>query len=710
MDEGRTLPLPAMQQWAWASQAPAQPAAAGHAVFVTIATADRAAQSRILARSVRGCHRNARLAVLAIGGGSAAFGDMYDLVVPLDELPREGLADLRFRYPTAELCPALKPWLIRHLFDRFAGTAIVYLDADIELFSPLAEAEAALAHGANLVLTPHLLRPAADRGRDRPPLRSGAFNAGFLAFAASAEARGFVGWWCERVRNGDGRDPALVDRNWLETAPAICDRVAVLRHPGYNVAYWNAHERPLSCLAGSWTAAGWPLRFVHYSRWEPREQTAEDYLARYFPRDFSAEYQSVAALFADYRRRLQEEAAAEPETLRAADELHSPAGEPIPDLVRRAYARHAPAAAGGEAEVFGHAVAVLNAPSGERAAVPELPMTVLYDEIWRRHGDLRHRFEVERADGRLAYLRWLVEAGAAELGLPAAFVKPARTALDRARLRELEEGAQPPPPAIPGRGPAAPPAAGDALATLLAARDAERDQLRRQAEDVRLLVGSNKALRRELEGLRVRHWRDAETIGSLEAELAETRRAREAALRRGRDLDGEIAMLRGRPTHRLARWLGIARPRRATACGRRDRLPGDGPFLRRGFVLGEAALIVGTRVRRTLTAPSGTLIYGPYLTLPAGRYAVAVEAQLYRRLPVLARFRLDVVCDGARRVLAMRDFGLSALRPRRRCELLFSVAEEAPDCEVRIWARRGTPLEIAAIELAELSDEPGPAA
>src|SRR6266851_297942 len=204
MDEGSNFPLPLTQGWAWENQvkpAPVGGVHGGRATFVTIVTADRAAQSRIFARSARECHPDARLVVLVLGAAvpPRIFEDLYDLVIPAEQLVLGGLADMRFRYSIAELCFALKPWVIQHLFDKFADEPIYYFDADIELFTPLTEAETALAHGANLVLTPHILQPGLDQGRERALLRSGSFNAGFLAIAPSAQARAFVGWWCERV-------------------------------------------------------------------------------------------------------------------------------------------------------------------------------------------------------------------------------------------------------------------------------------------------------------------------------------------------------------------------------------------------------------------------------------------------------------------------------------------------------------------------------
>ncbi len=442
MDEGRAFPLPVTQSRARDIQVgPVRigRAAVGRATFVTIATPDRAAQSRVFARSARQCHPDARLAVLALNpdGTPGMFEDVYDLVISVEQLSLGCLADMRFRYSTAELCFALKPWLFRHLFEKFPDEPVYYFDSDIELFTPLAEAEAALARGANLVLTPHILQPAPDQDSEEALLRSGSFNAGFLAVAPSAQGRGFVAWWGERLKTGCTLEATCGDQRWLDLVPSICDGVAILRHPGYNFACWNVHERPLSCLGGAWTAAGRPLRFVHYTKWNLREQDSEQYLARYFRRD----YQPFAGLFADYQKKVREEDRFGEERPRGVyGEVLAPCRNPVPDLVRGAYARHAPTVDGHACEVFAHAVAILNAPSKIRADLPDLPITVLYDEIWQRHADLRYRFDIDRASGRLAYLRWLVEFGAAELGIPAAFATLARSALESVRVRQIEAG------------------------------------------------------------------------------------------------------------------------------------------------------------------------------------------------------------------------------------------------------------------------------
>src|SRR5690606_24035113 len=51
--------------------------------------------------------------------------------------------------------------------------------------------------------------------------------------------------------------------------PALFEHT-VLRDPGFNVAYWNLHERPLTKTAdGTVTAGGSPLRFFHFSGYRP---------------------------------------------------------------------------------------------------------------------------------------------------------------------------------------------------------------------------------------------------------------------------------------------------------------------------------------------------------------------------------------------------------------------------------------------------------
>ena len=266
-------------------------------------------------------------------------------------------------------------------------------------------------------------------------------------------------------------------------------------------------------------------------------------------------------------------------------------------------------------------------------------------------------------------------------------------------------------PPSPGEAAAVPAAsadgsAADAIAALIATRDRERDRARRQEDDLRALERLNRALRRDVLSLRVRCWRDEETIAELERELAAARQARDNAVRRGRRLAREAA------DRRSPRWwrplFADGTKQLIATAARQPVLPGDGPFFRRGFRLAEGTAIVGATVQRAKSAPSGVMVFGPYVALPPGLYAVEIEARLSRLLPAFARFTLDAVCDGARHIIEKRTFGLRTAAGWRRFAMVFSIweGEDHPDCEVRVWAPSATPLAIRRLELYRLDETP----
>src|SRR4029077_18127426 len=123
-------------------------------------------------------------------------------------------------------------WFFCLLLDSVGEEPIYYFDSDIELFTPLAEVEAALAHGANLVLTPHILQPAPDQHSEEALLRSGSLNAGFIAVAPTAQGHGFVAWWGERLRTGCTLEATCGDQKWLALGALIQRRGAVLERSG----------------------------------------------------------------------------------------------------------------------------------------------------------------------------------------------------------------------------------------------------------------------------------------------------------------------------------------------------------------------------------------------------------------------------------------------------------------------------------------------
>ena len=188
------------------------------------------------------------------------------------------LADLRDirvwamaeRYNITELCTAIKPMVFGALMQRFPGRAICYFDPDILITGPLIELQQAFADGAQVVLTPHVIGPSPrpDLFADDTLLRFGAYNLGFLGVRDTAATRGLMRWWAGKLEHQcliDLPHGLFVDQKWADLFPSLVDHAVILRHPGYNVAYWNLLERQVRFMDGTWTSNGEPLRFVHFS-------------------------------------------------------------------------------------------------------------------------------------------------------------------------------------------------------------------------------------------------------------------------------------------------------------------------------------------------------------------------------------------------------------------------------------------------------------
>lgn len=190
-------------------------------------------------------------------------------IVAISELGIPGLEDMVNRYSITELNTAIKPFVFEYLFNERDRQAVIYLDPDILVVSRLIELEDALESGAQAVLTPHILQPAENvEVHDQKMLQFGIYNLGFIALCNTPDVRRIVAWWGRRleqqciIRLEEG---LFVDQKWADLLPAFIDALHVLRHPGYNVAYWNLSQRKVCMENDQWLVNGKPLRFVHFS-------------------------------------------------------------------------------------------------------------------------------------------------------------------------------------------------------------------------------------------------------------------------------------------------------------------------------------------------------------------------------------------------------------------------------------------------------------
>jgi glycosyltransferase involved in cell wall biosynthesis len=241
----------------------------------TIIAKNYIAQARVLARSFLAHHPDGRFYTLIIdetAGFVVPSEEPFELLTPAD-IGCDEFLEMAARYSILELSTAVKPWLLRHLLDRF-DEPITYLDPDIEVFSSLQRLDdLAQAHG--LALTPHNTEPLPDDGH-RPSqvdiMIAGVYNLGYVSMAPGPQADRLLRWWSERLLRDCRVDPVwgyFVDQRWFDLAPGFADDYAIVRDPEFNVAYWNLHSREVAAVDGGYTVDGRPLAFFHYSGFYP---------------------------------------------------------------------------------------------------------------------------------------------------------------------------------------------------------------------------------------------------------------------------------------------------------------------------------------------------------------------------------------------------------------------------------------------------------
>jgi glycosyltransferase involved in cell wall biosynthesis len=276
--------------------------------FFTVATKNHLARVRVLMDSIARWHPECRGVLFLADQPDGCFdpsGESFE-VVPAESLGLPTFFDMALRYDAMEFTTAFKPFGFQWLFAQGAE-AVIYLDSDIEVHSRLDQAVASLRQGDSVVLTPHANLSLVDDfiPDDHQFLKAGVFNLGFMAARNCPDARRFIEWWGRRLQTqciSDQADNLFVDQRWCDLAPALVERLAVLKAPGYNLAYWNLPHRHVSRDAeGRYRVEGEALVFFHFSGLVDMEP---EILSRFQTRYRLADLPVVAELVTEYRARL----------------------------------------------------------------------------------------------------------------------------------------------------------------------------------------------------------------------------------------------------------------------------------------------------------------------------------------------------------------------------------------------------------------------
>ncbi|MDO8490176.1 MAG: glycosyltransferase [bacterium] len=273
----------------------------------TIVSKNYISRARVLIDSFYRFHPEIRCYVLIADtfDFDTQFQNEKFTIVTLDEVNIPALQEMAFQYDVIEFNTAVKPFFLKYLLNEAGFERVIYLDPDICIYNSL---DSLFHHlvDSNIILTPHLLKPYEDKHKpnDTDILIAGIYNLGFIGVKKSAETNSFLNWWMKKLQDHCLMQPEKgyhVDQKWIDFVPLFFRGTHVIQDPGYNVAYWNLHERPLSERAGEIFFGDSLLYFFHFSGYVPEMDRLSTHQNRH-----SLNSKLIRGLVSSYREKLLE--------------------------------------------------------------------------------------------------------------------------------------------------------------------------------------------------------------------------------------------------------------------------------------------------------------------------------------------------------------------------------------------------------------------
>jgi glycosyltransferase involved in cell wall biosynthesis/tetratricopeptide (TPR) repeat protein len=270
----------------------------------TIVSKNYLPYARTLCHSFHKYHPNTPFFVLLVDRVDGYFQPEHEpfYTIGIEDLDIPDHYGFCFKYTILELNTAAKPYFLSYLFDKHGVQKLIYLDPDILIFRSVSHIVELLANNS-IILTPHLTVPIEDNYRlnELDILLAGVYNLGFIAISQTPTTRNFLEWWQKRLYENClmALDKGMhVDQKWMDLVPGFFDGVYILRHPGYNVAYWNLHGRSIEFKNGDVLVNGEPCYFFHFSGMNPEKLGP---ISKHQNRFTMTNVGQAARLFEEYR-------------------------------------------------------------------------------------------------------------------------------------------------------------------------------------------------------------------------------------------------------------------------------------------------------------------------------------------------------------------------------------------------------------------------
>ena len=227
-------------------------------------------------------------------------------IVPITDIDfgDEGYKLMATIYDVTEFATSVKPFALKHFLQNHE--CVFYLDPDIKVYSRLDDLIAKTKE-VGWSVTPHCLMPIPRTGAgptEREIMAAGVYNLGYIGVTQRLVA--LLDWWAERLRRDsiiDVERQLFTDQRWIDLAVGIF-QPHIERSTAYNVAYWNLDQREISRVDGKWLVDGEPLRFFHFSGYDPGHPY---WMSKYqpgIPRVLFSERPELKDLFLEYGEEL----------------------------------------------------------------------------------------------------------------------------------------------------------------------------------------------------------------------------------------------------------------------------------------------------------------------------------------------------------------------------------------------------------------------
>lgn len=268
--------------------------------ITTIVTDDYFAKYKILERSILKYHPELDIVVLNLG--TKTDFDPKVKIYTINDVPTiDFLGYWNKNYDEFEQATSCKPGLILFNLQKLGYEQTIFMDSDCVLFGRLDEVLNDKEN--NSWFTPHIITPMYPNDGKLPSFPqislAGQMNTGFVGMRNIKENKSFLVWMsitlgdrCKKdIKNG-----IFVDQTWFNFAFSLLDKVKIIRHPGYNMAYWNILGRKLD-----------DIRFVHFSGFDPEHpEKMSKYQNRYLLDPKNSHEAKILQLFLDYKKELGE--------------------------------------------------------------------------------------------------------------------------------------------------------------------------------------------------------------------------------------------------------------------------------------------------------------------------------------------------------------------------------------------------------------------